>query len=227
MSADKKISLSASALSVYRDCPRCFWLEHNSIRRRPEGIKSTLPNGIDAVLKRYFDRFRGTLPPELHGRVEGVLIEDQALLNNWRERWKGLVYEDPFLNARLKGLLDDCLCYRTLYIPLDYKTKGFTPKDDAHKWNQDQLNIYSFLLEANGYRTADFGYLIFYHPVEAREGGMIQFEITPRKVVTDKKAAREFFEAAVMFIRGPEPSGRNTCEYCLLENVRHRDTLAL
>ena len=217
MSPDKKISLSASALSVYRDCQRCFWLEHNGVRKRPEGIRATLPNGIDAVLKKYFDRYRGSLPPELVGHIEGRLVEDQTLLNSWRDRWKGLVYEDPFLTARLKGLLDDCVVHRGSYTPLDYKTKGFTPKDDAHKWNQDQLNIYSLLLESNGYQSTDYGYLIFYHPVEAREGGMIRFEITPRKVETDKKAALRLFESAVELIRGPEPQARQACEYCSLK----------
>ncbi len=218
MTADKKISLSASALGVLRDCPRCFWLEHNSVRRRPDGIKSTLPNGIDAVLKKYFDQYRGSLPPELKGQVEGNLIDDQALLNKWRERWNGLIYEDAFLNARLKGLLDDCLINGGVYTPLDYKTKGFTPKDDAHKWNQDQLDVYSLLLEANGYPAADYGYLIFYHPVSAHPGGIFKFEVTPRKVATDKKSALKLFESAVELIRGPEPSNRPGCEYCLLES---------
>lgn len=217
MPTDKKISLSASALGVLLDCARCFWLEHNGIRRRPEGIKSSLPNGIDAVLKRYFDRYRGSLPPELHGRIEGRLIDDQALLDAWRNRSMGLIYEDPFLNARLKGLLDDCVVHNAAYSPLDYKTKGFTPKDDAHKWNQHQLDIYSLLLEVNGYRTAGHSYLVFYHPVRAHDGGMIQFEITPRKVMTDTKAALRLFEQGVGVIRGPEPEASPACEYCRME----------
>lgn len=220
MSPDKKISLSPSALGVYLDCPRCFWLEQNGIRRRPEGIKATLPNGIDAVLKKYFDQYRGSLPPELRGHVDGRLLEDQSLLDKWRERWNGLIYEDPFLNARLKGLLDDCVVHNGAYTPLDYKTKGFAPKDDAHKWNQHQLDIYTLLLESNGYRPTDYGYLIFYHPVRAHEGGMIQFEITPRKVPTDKRAALRLFERAVEFIRGPEPPREGECEYCSLEQMR-------
>ncbi len=220
MSPDKKISLSPSALNLYRDCARCFWLEQNGAAKRPEGIRATLPNGMDAVLKRYFDRFRGSLPPELIGKIEGRLIEDQALLDSWRDRWRGLVYEDPALKARLKGLLDDCVIYNGSYIPLDYKTKGFTPKDDAHKWNQDQLNIYCFLLEAKGFRTAGHGYLVFYHPVSAHEGGMIQFEITPRKVATDTAAALKLFETAVELIRGPLPASRLGCEYCALQGVR-------
>ena len=216
MGTEKKISLSPSALSLFLDCPRCFWLEQNGIRRRPEGIKSTLPNGMDAVLKKYFDQYRGSLPPELRGHVQGRLIEDQALLDKWRERWNGLLYEDPFLNARLKGLLDDCVIHNGTYAPLDYKTKGFTPKEDAHKWNQHQLDIYSLLLEANSYKAAGHGYLIFYHPVRAHDGGMIQFGITPRKVETNKKDALDLFETAVALIRGSEPDRREDCEYCAL-----------
>lgn len=220
MSPDKKISLSASAISVYLDCPRCFWLDHNGIRKRPEGIRAGLPNGVDLVLKKYFDQYRGTLPPELQGHVEGVLLKDQALLDAWRDRWKGLVYEDPFLNARLKGLLDDCVVHNGAYVPLDYKTKGRPPKEDEHKWNQHQLDIYSFLLASSGYRTYDYGYLIFYHPIRAYERGMFQFGVTPRKVVTDKQAALRLFEAAVALIRGVEPAASADCEYCQLDGSR-------
>lgn len=215
MNANGKIILSASSLNLYFDCPRCFWLEHNGKAKRPEGIKSTLPNGIDAVLKRYFDKYRGTLPPELHGKVEGRLITDQALLNRWRDRWQGLRYEDAALNAGLKGLLDDCLVVGDRYAPLDYKTKGFTPKDDAHKWNQHQLDIYSLLLDSNGYPATDHGYLIFYHPVRAEEGGKIHFEVTPRKVATSKDSALKLLKEAVQLIRGPEPPSYAECKYCL------------
>ena len=220
MTTGQPLSLSKSSLEVYRDCPRCFWLEQNNVRRRPRGIKSTLPNGMDAVLKAYFDRFRGSLPPELKGHVDGELVRDQLLLNGWRNYRGGLIYEDPFLKARLKGLLDDCVVKNGIYAALDYKTKGFTPKEDAHKWNQDQLDIYSLLLEANGYRAADHGYLIFYHPVRVREAGMVQFGITPRRVSTDRHSALRLFEEAVSLIRGAEPASRPECEYCALEGRR-------
>ncbi len=214
MNIGGRISLSASALNLYFDCPRCFWLEQNGVAKRPEGIRATLPNGVDMVLKRYFDKYRGTLPPELHGKVDGRLIADQALLDAWRDRRRGLTYEDLGLNASLRGLLDDCLTADGRYAPLDYKTKGFAPKEDAHKWNQHQLDIYTLLLEENGYPTVDYGYLIFYHPIHAREGGLIQFEITPRKVTTSKAAAKKLLADAVGLIRGPAPPRRETCEYC-------------
>lgn len=220
MPPEKPISLSASTLEVLLDCPRCFWLEQNGLRRRPRGIRATLPSGMDLVLKRYFDQYRGSLPPELKGHVEGRLIDDQSLLDAWRDRGRGLAYQDPFLGARLKGLLDDCVVQGGAYIPLDYKTKGFAPREDAHKWNQHQLDIYTLLLEANGYRTAGHGYLVFYHPLSAHEGGRVQFAITPRKVPTDRAAALRLFEEAVGLIRGPEPAMRTGCEYCLLENIR-------
>ncbi len=213
MNPPNPISLSATSFNLFDECPRCFWLEHNVVKR-PEGIKAGLLNGVDRVLKAYFDQFRGSLPPELRGRVEGELIADQARLDAWRDRFRGLTYADPALNARLRGLLDDCLVAGGAYVPLDYKTKGRTPAEDAHRWNQHQLDVYSLLLEANGFPSADFGYLIFYHPVEAREGGLIQFEITPRKVTTSKEAAKKLLADAVGLIRGPAPPRHQTCEYC-------------
>jgi xanthosine utilization system XapX-like protein len=47
-------------------------------------------------------------------------------------------------------------------IVLDYKTRGFPLKEDTAAHYQDQLDIYNFLLRKNGYRTEDYGYLLFY-----------------------------------------------------------------
>src|SRR3989344_3937655 len=67
------IRLSPSTgLNLFRDCPRCFWLHYNKNVHRPRGIFPSLPGGMDLVLKDYFDQFRGSLPPELEGKVRGT-----------------------------------------------------------------------------------------------------------------------------------------------------------
>ncbi|MCX6774543.1 MAG: hypothetical protein NTY99_00435 [DPANN group archaeon] len=50
------IKLSPSSLNLFKDCPRCFWLDKIKGISRPEGIFPSLPSGIDKVLKEHFDK---------------------------------------------------------------------------------------------------------------------------------------------------------------------------
>lgn len=216
MSTRTPIRLSATTgLNLFRECPRCFWLHHNKGIHRPQGIFPSLPGGMDRVIKLYFDQYRGSLPPELEGKVEGSLVSDISLLNRWRYWRTGLSYHDTSLGATLSGALDDCLTNGTLYIALDYKTKGSAPKaGDSEKYYQTQLDTYTFLLEANGYPAADHAYVVYYHPKTVLRDGVVHFHVEPVKVATNANRARTLFEDAVKFLRGPVPAHHSTCDWC-------------
>ena len=55
-----KIVLSPSALNLFLECAKCFWLEKNRGIHRPAGAFPSLPGGMDAVLKKYFDKVTKT-----------------------------------------------------------------------------------------------------------------------------------------------------------------------
>ena len=212
------IKLSPSALSVFRECPKCFWLDRVKKIPRPRGIFPSLPGGMDRVIKVHFDNFRskGTLPPELNGRdFEGVrLFGDQARLEQWRNWRTGLVYQDTD-GSVLTGALDDLLEKASQYIPFDYKTKGsVTTEADAIKYYQNQLDCYALLLEENRLATAGYGYLLYYSPKSAAENGVVLFELQAIKIPTDKERARALFRRAVSLLKGPEPPPADNCEYC-------------
>lgn len=211
-----------TGLSLFRDCPRCFWMHYNENVHRPRGIFPSLPGGMDLVIKKYFDNFRGTLPPEIEGHVEGKLIPELGLMNKWRNWRTGLEYEDKKLDAVLFGALDECLIDEdNHYIPLDYKTKGSAPKDgDSEKYYQTQLDTYSFLLNKNGYKTRDFAYLVYYFPKEVKKNGIVNFEVKSIKIETDLKRAQKTFEDAILLLQSPIPKKHSECEYCLWINNR-------
>ena len=48
MTLKQTFKLSASALKLMEECPRCFWLHHHD-KKRPSGIFPSLPNGMDAA----------------------------------------------------------------------------------------------------------------------------------------------------------------------------------
>ena len=204
-----------TGLNLFRECPRCFWLHFNEKVHRPRGIFPSLPGGMDLVIKKYFDNYRGDLPPEIEGRVEGVLVKDLKLMEKWRNWRTGLEYHNKELDAVLFGALDDCLIDNDYYISLDYKTRGSAPKDgDSEKYYQTQLDTYNFLLETNGYKAKDFAYLVYYYPEEVRKDGVVKFNIKPVKVKTDLNRAKKTFLDAVELLKGPIPKHHSDCEYC-------------
>ena len=128
MSLSDVLKISPSSLSLYLECPRCFWLLFNKGIRRPATPFSTLPSGVDYTLKVYFDHWRegdGT-PPMLKNKLPGRLLSDKALISRFRSRSFG--YFDKEANAYFNGMLDDAVeLDGGFVVPLDNKTKGFPP----------------------------------------------------------------------------------------------------
>ncbi|MEK7559767.1 MAG: PD-(D/E)XK nuclease family protein [Patescibacteria group bacterium] len=172
---------------------------------------------MDLVIKKYFDKFRGKLPPEIEDKVEGKLLPDLELIEKWRNWRTGLEYVDKKLDATLFGALDECLVDdEGYYIPLDYKTKGSAPKDgDSEKYYQTQLDTYAFLLNHNGYKARDFAYLVYYFPKEVKKNGVVEFSVEPIRVSIDLKRAQKTFEDAVLLLQSSIPKTHSSCEYCL------------
>src|SRR4030042_5653914 len=117
--------LSPSSIGLMEECPRCFWMQFNKNKRRPEGIFSSLPNGMDYILKVYFDKFRDKeqLPPELRENKDCKdcrLFPDKEKLDNWRNNLKGISWTDKEGNV-LFGAIDNLLISKThRIIVLDY-----------------------------------------------------------------------------------------------------------
>ena len=201
--------LSHSGLSILDDCPRCFWLKYKQGIEWPEGFASRLPNRLDGILKRYFDRFReaGTLPPLLAGKVQGTLQKP------FQEKY----YLDHNERYRFYGKLDECLILPDgLHVPVDHKTTSSDPRGKApHPAYQKQLDAYSWLLEANGKKIAGFGLLLFYYPdeVESIETGF-PFVIQMVQLQTSPAQAKKRFLRGVEILEAPLPALTPSCDFC-------------
>ena len=208
--------LSPSRLSVFLDCPRCFWLDVNKKIKRPGGIFPTLPRGMDKVLKEHFDTHRDKkdTPEELKGKIEGHLFQDREKLKVWMNNFKGLQWADKEGNI-LRGAIDELFVAKGgIHVPLDFKTRGYPVKEDTHEHYQHQMDIYSFLLEKNGLKAGDFAILIFYHPIGVDRNHNVDFHAEVIKVPTDKKRALRLFQGALKCLNGPEPKPNPDCEWC-------------
>jgi len=219
----QKIKLSPSALSIFLDCPKCFWLDRNKNIKRPRGIYPSLPIGMDSIIKTYFDKYRvrNEIPPEVKDKLPGKLFSNMAMLERWRSWFQtDLSHEDSTINATLSGALDDCLTEDGLYIPLDYKTRGSELTDDPRKYYQNQLDCYCLILDSSGFKTKGVAYLLYFWPLEVFEKGMIQFKVEPIRIETNIDSAKKIFFDAVTCLNQEMPIASPNCEYCNLISAR-------
>ncbi|MGC9049105.1 MAG: hypothetical protein ACP5IX_02725 [Patescibacteria group bacterium] len=153
---------------------------------------------LDNLIKEYFDKFRGDLPPELKNKVEGKLIDDRHLLKQWRNTHQpGLIcYLESTIG--LAGALDDCLIIgkkNPRYAPIEFKMKGKDITKSIPPYYQNQLDCYTLLLEKCDYPTKKFGYLVYYILEKIKENGLVKFKV-------------------VECLRGPRPAANPNCPYC-------------
>ncbi len=208
--------LSPSSLSLIKECPRCFWLTHHNIWKRPQGIFPSLPSGMDKILKVHFDRFRdkGELPPEICENKECKnlkLFDDEEKLKIWQSNFKGIQYKDEEGNI-LHGAIDNILVNGKKLIVLDYKTRGFPLKEDTHEYYQDQLDIYNFLFRKNGYETEDYSFLLFYYPNKVNLTGEVIFDTKLIKIKANVKNGESIFVKGLKLLNNDIPDDR--CEWC-------------
>ncbi len=215
----KPIKLSPSSLNLFLECQRCFWLKLHKVWGRPAGIFPSLPGGMDKVLKTHFDRFmqQGTLPPEIkeHGLNNGYkLFSDKAKLDIWRNNFKGIQYKDKTSGVLLRGAVDNLLQNKEKLIVLDYKTRGYPLKEDTAAHYQTQMDIYTFLLQKNGYKTENYAYLLFYYPKEVTRTGEVIFDTELVKMKVNVKNAQKVFTDAINTLESDCP--KETCVWCEL-----------
>ncbi|MDP2666431.1 MAG: PD-(D/E)XK nuclease family protein, partial [Candidatus Diapherotrites archaeon] len=213
----KKMSytLSPTSLSLFKDCPRCFWRQFKEGVKRPNGIFPSLPSGMDRILKEHFDYFmkRGELPPELHTLKHMRLFDDEPILSQWRNFRKGIRWSDEKGNV-ICGAIDNILVHKEKLVVLDYKTRGFPLKNDTHEYYQDQLNVYCYLLHQNGYEVEDYAYLLFYHPNKVTTTGEVLFHNDLKKIEISTGDAERLIQKAINLLNGDCPSKK--CVWCQL-----------
>ncbi len=212
-----KITLSPSTLSLFLECPRCFWMHVREGIKRPSLGFPSLPSGMDLVLKKHFDEHRRSesVPEELEGRFEGRLFTDGEKLRKWRSNAHGLRFTDRETGATLMGAVDDMFVTRDgRYAPIDFKTRGFPRKENTHRFYQYQMDIYTFLLEKNSLPPANFAILIFYHPVGVDERHNVIFDPDPVKIPVSGRRGERIFRDAVRCLLGEKPESSKNCEFC-------------
>ena len=227
--------VSPSALSEFRRCRRCFWLDRNRKIKKPRGAFPTLPGGIDRILKVYFDRHRavGMLPPELVGAVPAgtTLYPDMTRLTGMRDAWKHPTLTMMIGQVKLGGGIDDLLVAANGAVsPFDFKTKGAAISDNADpfEYYRMQLNDYGLLLQAAKFQLTGAGYLGYWSPMNVavrtntrpsnKTGMWMTCQVFSMDL--DLEAARTEIVEAGACLDGPLPPSETTCDMCAFIALR-------
>jgi len=199
-------NLSASRLNLFQDCPRCFWLAMIKNVKRPSGPMSSIPIKMDSIIKNYFDKYRaiGELPPIIAGQITGRLPKNMPKTLQHEEDNGILLWGQPDDYFELEG---------GAMAPFDHKTKSKPPKD-IHPAYRLQLDIYSYLMQMNDYKTANMAFLAFYFPDDSELHNGMNLHCTVVEVNTNPHHIKELINTAMDVLTGSIPRRGENCEYC-------------
>ncbi len=215
---NKPIQLSPNSLNLYYECPLCFWLDKKQGIRRPQPYPYALNMAVDLLLKEEFDKYRKK--KELHPllvahNIPAKLFSNQKLLDEWRSNFKGIRFYDAEVDATLFDAVDDILEFTDGKLaPLDYKSTGSKVPTIYDRF-QLQMDVYTYLLEKNGYKTVRKGCLAFY--VVDKENGFkdkLPFKKEIQMIDTDPSYVQKVFAEAVAVLRADAPKAHSPdCQY--------------
>jgi CRISPR/Cas system-associated exonuclease Cas4 (RecB family) len=164
----KPFKVSRSKIELFKQCPRCFWLDVRLKIKRPDSPPFNINKAIDELFKKEFDVYRTKGEPHpimTEYKVKAIPFTHDKL-DDWRETFVGVVHVHEPTNLHVFGAVDDLWVDDDgNVIVVDYKA---TAKDkdvtiDAG-WQisyKRQLEVYQWLLRQNGLPVNKTGYFVY------------------------------------------------------------------
>ncbi|QQS65028.1 PD-(D/E)XK nuclease family protein [Candidatus Saccharibacteria bacterium] len=235
--------VSRSKIELFMQCPRCFWLDARLKIKRPSSPPFNINKAIDELFKKEFDMYRAKAEPHplmLEHKVRAVPYAHKDL-DTWRENFVGVATLHEPTNLHVFGAVDDIWVDDAgKLMVVDYKA---TAKDKPVKelgaeggWQdmyRRQMEIYQWLLRANGFDVSDTGYFVYATGTTDRAGfnNVVEFEthVFPHKGKSDwvgdtLVAMKNCLDNDKMPEVGTAAMG-GPCEFCAYAKARTELTL--
>ena len=163
-----QFKVSRSKIELFKQCPRCFWLDARLKIKRPSSLPFNINKTIDELYKKEFDRHR------LAGTPHPIMLENQVQaipyahndLNKWRANFTGVSTLHEPTNLHVFGAVDDIWVNDAgELIVVDYKATSKNKEVDIDSdWQisyKRQMEVYQWLLRQNGFAVSDTGYFVY------------------------------------------------------------------
>jgi len=222
--------LSRSKISLFMECPRCFYVDNKLGTARPPGFPFNLNSAVDALLKKEFDvhRMNGTAHPLMQAYKLDAVPFDHPKMDEWRDSLKGGIVHKHKTGMTVCGGVDDIWIMPSgELIVVDYKA---TSKDahiteldqDWHDGYKRQVEIYQWLLRQNDFHVSDMAYFVYANASKDKKAfdGKLEFEIT----LVPHKGNSSWVEGTLADIKkcldsDALPEANPECDYCRYREV--------
>ena len=223
--------ISRSAIDLFVECPRCFYLDKRLGTARPPGFPFSLNTAVDTLLKKEFDIHRAK--KEIHPLMKKYGIDAvpyaHERLDEWRDaRSRGIKFFHQPTNLIIKGGIDDVWVNPKgeLHI-VDYKatSKNGEVNIDAD-WQQGykrQMEVYQWLFRNNGFKVSNIGYFVYCNGDADKKAfdGKLEFDVA----VIPYEGRDGWIEKVIFDIRKcleseKMPLASDNCDYCAYSRTR-------
>jgi hypothetical protein len=221
----KNFRLSRSKISLFLDCPRCFYIDNKLGTARPPGYPFNLNSAVDALLKKEFDAHRAKKTPHPLMKAYGLEAVPfaHAQMDEWRDSLRGGVVYKHSTGLTICGGVDDIwVTPKNELIVVDYKATSKDQKiesldEEWHDGYKRQIEIYQWLLRQNGFTVSDTGYWVYANASRDKEAfdGQLEFELT----LVPHKGSDAWVEGTLQEIKkcldGDDlPAAAPDCDFC-------------
>ncbi|MBU0596934.1 PD-(D/E)XK nuclease family protein [Patescibacteria group bacterium] len=217
--------LSRSKIDLFKQCPRCFYIDNKLGTKRPPGFPFNLNTAVDHLLKKEFDIHRAK--DQQHPLQEKYGVDAKPVaheeLDKWRENFVGIQYLHEETGMTISGAIDDLwINSKGEYIVVDYKATSKNEKieeldQDWHDGYKRQMEVYQWLLRKKGLKVSDTGYFVYCNGDTDKEAfdGKLEFDVTLIDYTGDDSWVEETILEAYKCLSGDKlPNPGAECDYC-------------
>lgn len=160
--------VSRSKIELFKQCPRCFWLDVRLKITRPSSPPFNINKTIDELYKKEFDAHRvaGTPHPIMADNQLKAVPFQHEKLDDWRYNFTGVTTLHKATNLHVFGAIDDVWVNDDgELIVVDYKAtskaREVSIDSDWQISYKRQLEVYQWLLRQNDFTVCDTGYFVY------------------------------------------------------------------
>lgn len=228
----EKFELSRSKITLFLECPRCFYVDQRLGVKRVPGYPFSLNNAVDELLKKEFDAHRKEQTPhplmEKYG-IDAVPFQHRKM-DDWRHHFTGVRTKHDETGFTIYGAVDDVWVNpEDVLAVVDYKATAKKGEVDLEAdWQNDwkrQIEIYQWLLRQQGFDVSDRGYFVYANADKSKDSfdACLDFDIT----VLPYDGDGEWIEQTLWDIKqtltaDTVPEASDECDYCEYRNVAER-----
>ncbi len=217
--------VSRSKIDLFRECPRCFYLDRRLGVARPSMPGFSLNSAVDALLKKEFDLLRSS--GQAHELITRYGIDALPFqhkdIDVWRENFTGKQVHHKKTNFIVFGAIDDLwINSKKELIVVDYKSTSTEKEislDDQWKVGyKKQLEVYQWLFRASGFSVSDTAYIVYANASKSRAqfDGKLEFVLTLHSHKGDDSWVEPTLTAMKKVLdAGSPPESSPGCEYCI------------